>query len=154
MNPDPQELSHFILIIQKDEQGGTIFFQEFGDRFLAFFRVDTDKSKILGLVLTLQLFQRRSLLPAVGSPRGPEVEEDHFPFIILDLDRIPLEVRQRKIRKGQRLRKGLKGVRPPALSPGRVAPLESRKDKPSQPSNDPDHPALASHSPPHRLTAV
>ncbi len=100
MDPDPQELSHFILFVHQDGHEGTILFQELGDRFPVFFRVDTEKDKICGLVLDMQLFQGRSLLPAVGSPRGPEVEEDYFPFILLDLDRSPLEILQPKIRKG------------------------------------------------------
>ena len=154
MDPDPQELSHLILYVQKNGEVGRILFQELGDRFPAFFRVDTEKDKIFGLVLAVQLFQRRSLLPAIGSPRGPEVEEDYFPLILLDLDRFPLEVLQRKIRKGQRLRIRLKSARPPALGPGRVTPLNSQKDKPSQACNYPGDPAFGSHVSPHPLMAL
>ena len=154
MDPDPQEFSHFILFVQKNGEGGTILFQELADRFPAFFRVDTEKDKIFGLVLAMQLFQRRSLLPAVGSPRGPEVEEDYFAFILFDLDCFPLKVLQRKIRKGQRLRIGLKSARPPTLSPGRVTPLDSQKDKPNQPCNYPGHPGFGSHLSPHPLMAA
>jgi len=154
MNPDPQELSHFILFVQKDAGRGRILFQELGDRFPVFFRVDTEKDKMFGLVLAIQLFQRRSLLPAVGSPRGPEVEEDYFPFILLNLDRFPLKVLQRKIRKGQRLRIRLKSIRPPALGPDRGASLHSQKKKPSQACNYPGHRAFGSHFSPHPLKAV
>lgn len=154
MDPDPQELSHFILFVQKNGEGVRIFSQELGDRFPVFLRGDTEKDKIFGLVLAVQLFQRRSLLPAVGSPGGPEVEEDYFPFILFDLDRFPLKILQRKIRKGQRLRIGLKSARPPTLSPGRVTPLDSQKDKPNQPCNYPSHPAFGSHVSPHPLMAA
>ena len=154
MDPDPQELSHLILFVQKDAERGRILFQELGDRFPVFFRVDTEKDKIFRLVLAIQLFQRRSLLPAVGSPRGPEVEEDYFPFILLDLDRFPLKVLQRKIRKGQRLRIGLKSAPPPTLGPGRVTRLDSQKDKPSQPCNYPGHRPFGSHVSPHPLMAA
>jgi len=154
MDPDPQELSHFILFVQKNGEGVRILSQELGDRFPVFLRGDTEKDKIFGLVLAVQLFQRRSLLPAVGSPGGPEVEEDYFPFILFDLDRFPLKILQRKIRKGQRLRIGLKSARPPTLSPGRVTPLGSQKDKPNQPCNYPGYRAFGPHFSPHPLMAA
>ena len=148
MDPDPQQLSHLILYVQKNGKFRRILFQESGDRFPAFFRVDTENDKIFGLVLALQLLQGRSLLPAVGSPRCPEVEEDYFPFILLNLDRFPLKVLQRKIRKGQELRIGLKSARPPALGPSRVPPRHSQKKKRSQPCNYPGHRAFGAHSSP------
>jgi len=144
MSPDPQEFAYLILFVQEDGQGRKVLFQEFLDRFPAFFRIHTEKDQPFGLVLGAHPFQRRSLLPAIGSPCGPEVEEDHFPQMILDLDRFPLKVLEGKIRKRRGLGKGLKNHPPPALSPDRVPHLASQ-DKPSQTRNSPSHPTFDFH---------
>ena len=51
--PNPQELSNLILLVQENREFTRIYFQEFTNRFAAFFYVYAEKDQASGLVLVV-----------------------------------------------------------------------------------------------------
>lgn len=133
MYPYSQHLSNLVLLVQEDWNIGWVLLQKLIDRFPAFLGVDTKHHHPLSLILAVQFLQRRNLLPAIGSPGGPEVKENHLSSIILDRSRLPHKVVQSKIGKGHNFGVGLKGTCPArTLSPGQLQRLDSPQDCPAQ----------------------
>jgi hypothetical protein len=46
----------------------------------------------------MQSFKGGTLLPAIGSPGGPEVQKNHLAFVIPNIYRLALEVFQGELR--------------------------------------------------------
>ncbi len=90
MGPDPKKSFDLPFLIQKDTHLRGIFFHKFLQGLSAFFTVDAKKDKIFILHLAVQFFQERSLLPASGSPCGPEIQKENFPQVFLNHYFFPL----------------------------------------------------------------
>lgn len=126
MDPDAQELSDSILFIQEDGRSGRVLFQETVDGLPGLFRVHAKNREAPGLKLAGNFLERRNLLPAVRSPRRPEMEKKHLPPEIAALHDLAREILQGKIGERHGFGVRLERVRPApgTLGPGRFKPAE------------------------------
>jgi hypothetical protein len=88
------------------------------DGFPAFLAVDPIYFQALRFIPRFQFIERRTFFPAIGSPGGPEIEKDDFSQLILNTDRLSIQVFKDYFRKGQWFGIGMKdrllsqGLRP------------------------------------------
>src|SRR3989338_7028974 len=101
--PDPVDLSGDLPALI-EEDGGDVAPLLNGslDQFRVLPEADHEHLEALALKVRVELVDGRQLLPAVRSPGGPEVEQDHLAPEALQADRLPLEVRKREGGRGRR----------------------------------------------------
>ena len=73
VHPQSEQFSHLPRRVQQNRQGTGFLFQKFFYGFGAFLAVDPVNFQPFGSVLGIELFERRTFFPAIGSPRRPEI---------------------------------------------------------------------------------
>ena len=73
VHPQSEQFSHLTRRVQQNRKGTGFLFQKFFYGFSAFLAVDLVNFKSFGPVLGIELFERRTFFPAIGSPGRPEI---------------------------------------------------------------------------------
>lgn len=73
VHPETEKFSHLSGRVQKDRERAGLLFEKLFYGIGAFLAVNPVNPEPLGPVLRIELFERRTFFPAIGSPGRPEI---------------------------------------------------------------------------------